>query len=85
MKGQGMAPIQGRPHSSVRHMVQTEVYPVEVQYQETVTEDIQNDCERVCCLIYAKVVRRGRGMIGRAVMGPLWIVCSPTTFAMSSC
>ena len=34
MKGQGMAPIQGRPHSYVRHMVQTEVCPAQVQYQE---------------------------------------------------
>lgn len=37
--------------------------------EETVTEDIENDCERVCCLIDVKIVRRGRGVIGRAVMG----------------
>ena len=38
--------------------------------KETVTKDIENDCERVCCLIDTKVVRRGgRGVMGRAVMG----------------
>jgi siroheme synthase (precorrin-2 oxidase/ferrochelatase) len=35
--------------------------------EETVAEDIENNCERVCCLINTKVVRRR--VIGRAVMG----------------